>query len=140
MLDSLPSMVKQWTVAAAVCVSLAVAMTSPRPAHAAKAAAAPEASSVATGTNKDTPKKQQAESTAAVPAKGEQSPDELQGAAKGIAEDQEKAIKLLEDFLKKHPSDITALRMMLRVRMKAAQFEEGIKVLDQLIEVRNEMK
>ncbi|CAI7904664.1 unnamed protein product [Closterium sp. NIES-53] len=55
--------------------------------------------------------------------------------ARAQAEEQERAVKMLEDFLAKHPRDVTALRMLLRVRMKCADFAGGIKILDQLVEV-----
>ncbi|CAI5941537.1 unnamed protein product [Closterium sp. NIES-65] len=76
------------------------------------------------------------------PIVGRQTPDggkaggkEAAESTRAQAEEQERAVKMLEDFLAKHPRDVTALRMLLRVRMKCADFAGGIKILDQLVEI-----
>ncbi|GJP86296.1 hypothetical protein CLOP_g16339 [Closterium sp. NIES-67] len=67
--------------------------------------------------------------------KAEAGKAEVAESARDQAAEQERAIKMLEDFLAKHPKDVTALRMLLRVRMKSADFAGGIKILNQLIEI-----
>ncbi|CAI5473256.1 unnamed protein product [Closterium sp. Yama58-4] len=81
--------------------------------------------------------------SAPTPIVGRQTPDggkaeaekEVAESARAQAAEQERAVKMLEDFLAKHPRDVTALRMLLRVRMKCADFAGGIKILDQLVEI-----
>lgn len=51
-------------------------------------------------------------------------------------EKQAAAVEMLEGFLKTHPDDVEALKMLLRVRLKAAQFPQGLQVLHSLMRLQ----
>lgn len=56
--------------------------------------------------------------------------------ARVVSEQQAAAVAMLEGYLAKHPEDVDALKMLLRVRMKTADFRAGLQVLDALIRLQ----
>lgn len=62
-------------------------------------------------------------------------------ASESIKEERAKqaaAVQMLQGYLQKHPDDVEALKMLLRVRMRCAEFSEGLDILNRLIRIQPE--